>query len=94
VQRSAAPRDEAAPARAIVLQVVEAVVRLRQFREAPRGDPVEASRVDQQPADHRVVAAQEHGCRVVDEIGSVLERSDQPGRRDGRIDQMPKRDIV
>ena len=76
--------------------VVEAVVGLAQLGEFAAAErvPVEAAAVHHHAADHRAVAAQELGGRVVDQVGAVLERLHQPGRGEGRVHQQRHAGLV
>ena len=73
---------------------VEALVGLVEFGESRGLAPVEAPAVDQHATDHRAVAAEELGRRVEDQVGAVLERLHQPGRREGRVDEQRNAGVV
>ncbi|CAI7977538.1 hypothetical protein FRAHR75_360018 [Frankia sp. Hr75.2] len=67
-------------------QAVVARVGGGEVREPPAGAVVEPAAVDDDPADRGAVAADELGRRVHDDVGAVLERPVQVGRRQGVVD--------
>ena len=66
---------------------MKAVVRLGQLGKFARGDPVKSAAIDQQAANHRTVAGEKLGCRVVDQIRAVIQRFQEVRRGEGRIDE-------
>ena len=66
-------------------------IRLGQRRKlaARRRRPSQSkrARIDEHAADHDAVAGQELGRRVEDEVGAVVERPHQVGRRERRVDE-------
>ncbi len=74
--------------------VVEARVRLGQLRMPAGRHVIEGAAVDQHAADGGAVPAQELGGRVVEQVGTVCKRLQQPWRGEGRIDQQRHAGIV
>ena len=84
----ARPHVERRRAEAVEIdQTVIAGVGLGHGREFARAPPVEAAAVDQDAADREAVAAQPLGRRVQHQVGTVLERPAQVGRRESVVDQ-------
>jgi hypothetical protein len=93
-----APQQEG-PHRAFLGEhhVVEALIGLGELGELAcraRAFPVEAAAIDHNAADHRAVAGQEFGRRVVDQVCAVVEGLDQPGRGEGGVHQQRHAGLV
>ncbi|MCY1360848.1 hypothetical protein D3C81_1016680 [compost metagenome] len=71
---------------------MEAFIGLGQLGEAARLLEVEGAALDQHAADGGAMSAQELGRGMVEQAGAEIERAQQVGRGEGRIDQ--QRDAV
>src|SRR5665647_1579600 len=67
--------------------VVKAIVRGGELREFAALVPVKAAAIDHDAANYRTVTTQKLGGGVIDQIGPVYERLDQPGRGQRRVHQ-------
>ena len=68
------------------IETVIAGIGFGQGREPTRTFPVEAAAIDEHAADRHAVTADPFRRRMHDDVGAVLDRPDQAGRGEGRID--------